>query len=154
MASSTKKQEDDNIIFPNLSAFYSNRGGETSRETAFGQISYEQVPITVRFVHDMRDVYALAPNGLVDLVGAVDADAPLEELLPWFCDDDWPLRSLEEVRARISEVNERFAFEEFRRGLPQAGPRAVCADCAKRAHRVYWGTALCDDCLCRRRGGP
>ena len=143
------------MIYDNLRAFYAAMGGDTSRETDFGEVSYEQVPVKVRFVHDTRDVYALAPNGCVELLGTVIApDADLEEVLRWFCNEDWPLRSLEEVRARIIEANKRFAFEELRQALPLAGPAAICADCGKRAHRVYWKTPLCDDCLCRRRGGP
>ena len=142
------------MTFRTLILFYAHRGGAKSRETAFGQISEQGVPLQVRFNHGTFDIYALAPNGQVDLRGTVIADAPAEEVVSWLEDGNWPLRSLQELGARISEVNGRYAFQEFRRSLPKAGPRALCVDCGKRAHRVYRGKALCDDCLCRRKGGP
>ena len=142
------------MTFRTLILFYAHRGGATSRETAFGQISQEGVPLQVRFNHGTFDIYALAPDGPVDLLGTVIANAPAEELVPWFEDGTWPLRSLQEVQARIQEINERFAFQRFRKSLPKAGNGVLCVDCRKRARRIYLGEQICDDCLCRRLGGP
>ena len=153
------------MIFQNLHSFYRAQGGEESRETVFGTSSWDEVadpdhqfPVQVHFAHDTGHVFGVATDGRVALVGTVigDDDADAEELLSWFHGQDgtWPERSLQELQARTDEVNGRYAFQTLRRSLPLAGPGAICKDCGKRAHRVSWGTPLCDDCLCRRRGGP
>ena len=153
------------MIYPNLHAFYRAQGGEASRETTFGQEAWDEVadpkrqaPIEVRFNHGTGIIFALAIDGRVSLVGTVigDDDADAEELLSWFHgrDGSWPLRSLQEIQARIRETNGRFAFQSFLHSLPLAGPAAICADCGKRAHRMFGGVPMCEDCLCRRKGGP
>ena len=151
--------------FRTLILFYAHLGGAASRETVFGTSSWDEVadptrqaPIEVRFNHDTGHIYAQAIDGRVALPGTVigDDDADAEELVTWFqnLDGSWPVRSLQEIRDRIKETNGRFRFQRFRKSLPKAGPGALCVDCGKRAHRVYRGKALCDDCLCRRKGGP
>ena len=153
------------MIYPNLSAYYVAQGGESSRETIFGQASWDAVadprggfPLEVRYNHGNGDVLAIAVDGRVVNLGTVIGDdyADTEEILSWFHEPDgsWPERSLQELRARVDVVNGRYDFQMFLRGLPLAGAEAVCADCGGKAHRVYFGTPLCEDCLCRRKGGP
>ena len=151
--------------FRNLILFYAHLGGAASRETVFGTSSWDEVadptrqtPIEVRFNHDTGNVFATMIDGRVALVGTVVGDdyADVEELLSWFQERDgtWPLRSLQDLQARVVEVNGRYDFQTLRRSLPKAGPGALCVDCGNRAHRVYLGEPICDDCLCRRLGGP
>jgi hypothetical protein len=153
------------MIYPNLILFYSAQGGAASRETVFGTASWDeaadpkrQSPLEVRYGHATGHLFAVAADGRVALLGTVvgDDDADAEELVTWFqnLDGSWPVSSLQKIRDRIKETNGRFRFQRFLQGLPLAGPDAVCVDCAKRAHRVYWGKPFCDDCLCRRLGGP
>ena len=153
------------MIYPHLILFYSAQGGAASRETVFGTSSWDeaadptrQFPLQVRFAHDTGHLFAVAGDGSVAFLGTVigDDDADVAELLSWFQERDgtWPSRSLQDLQARVVEVNGRYAFQTLRRSLPKAGPGALCVDCGKRAHRVCRGKALCDDCLCRRKGGP
>ena len=151
--------------YPNLIFFYRDQGGAASRETVFGTTSWDEVadpeqkvPIKVRFAHDTGHLFATMIDGSVTLVGTVVGDdyADVAELLSWFQERDgtWPSRSLQDLQARVVEVNGRYAFQTLRRSLPKAGPGAVCVDCGRRAHRVYLGEPICDDCLCQRLGGP
>ena len=152
-------------MFKTLQDYYAAMGGETGRETVFGVESWDQVadpgqhhPVTVTFNWETGHIRAQALDGRIAHVGTVTADqyAQPEELVQWFQDYDggWPVRSLQEIRVRIAEVNARFAFQILLDSLPLAGPDAVCVDCGKRAHRYYFGEPLCEDCLCRRKGGP
>ena len=153
------------MIYPRLILYYSAQGGAASRETVFGAPSWDEVadperhfPLQVRYSHSTGHLFAVAGDGSVALLGTVigDDDADAEELVTWFqnLDGTWPLRSLQEVQARIQEINERFAFQRFRKSLPKAGNGVLCVDCRKRARRIYLGEQICDDCLCRRLGGP
>ena len=152
-------------IYDNLDQFYRDQGGELAKETIFASPSWDEVAdhkrqfaIEVRYNHGNSNVFGVAGDGRVATLGIVIGDdyADAEELLSWFHERDgtWPERSLQELLARVDEVNGRYAFQTLRRSLPLAGPGAICKDCGKRAHRVCWGTPLCDDCLCRRKGGP
>ena len=96
------------MIYPNLSAYYVALGGESSRETIFGQASWDAVadprggfPLEVRYNHGNGDVLAIAVDGRVVNLGTVIADdyADTEEILSWFHEPDgsWPERSLQEA---------------------------------------------------------
>ena len=110
------------MIYPNLSAYYVALGGESSRETIFGQASLDAVadprggfPLEVRYNHGNGDVLAIAVDGRVVNLGTVIGDdyADTEEILSWFHEPDgsWPERSLQELRARVDVVNGRYDFK-------------------------------------------
>ena len=151
------------MTYPNLLRYYIAQGGEGARETAFGVPSWDAAadphrehPVAVRFNHHNRDVLAVTEDGRVALVGTVTADADPAELALWFQDFDgtWPLRSLQEIRERINEINGRFEFMELADRLPRCNRDAKCRDCGRPAHRIYGGGPICMNCLLRRRGNP
>ena len=152
------------MIYDNLDQVYRDQGGELAKETIFASPSWDEVtdpkrqhPVELRYNHGNSNVFGVAAYGRVATLGIVICDeyADVAELLSWFHERDGtrPERSLQELQARIEEVNGRYAFQELLRSLPMAGPKAICDDSGRRAHKVYWGKELCDDCLCKRRGG-
>ena len=91
------------MYYRDLCAYYLAKGGDTSRETSFGDRNWDdvvdpemQTRLEVVFNHDTGDVRAVRPDRTIILVGNITARWGHEESIRWFREPnrgDWPPRS-------------------------------------------------------------
>ena len=103
------------MYYRDLCAYYLAKGGDTSRETSFGDRNWDdvvdpemQTRLEVVFNHDTGDVRAVRPDRTIILVGNITARWGHEESIRWFREPnrgDWPPRPLSRFREIIETVN-------------------------------------------------
>ena len=101
------------MYYRDLFAYYLAKGGDTSRETSFGDRNWDdvvdpemQTRLEVVFNHDTGDVRAVRPDRTIILVGNITARWGHEESIRWFREPnrgDWPPRPL----SRFREIQRR-----------------------------------------------
>ena len=150
------------MYYRDLFTYYLARGGETSRETSFGDRNWDddvdpqmRTQLKLVFNHDTGDVRAVRPDRTIILVGAVTARWGHEETIEWFrgrAYGDWPPRPLSEFRSIIETVNRCSDIQERLAALPRAREGELCVICGKPAHVRYRGQPNCEDCRVERCG--
>ena len=150
-------------MYKDILSYYLARGGDTSRETSFGDRHWDDVidpqmltRLEVVFNHDTGDVRAVRPDRTVILVGHVTARWGHQETIEWFREPargDWPPRPLSRFREIIDTVNGCYQMQERLSALPKAAEGEICAVCGRSAHVRFRGTPNCEDCLVQRLGG-
>ena len=143
-------------MYRDLFDFYLARGGDTSRETSFGDRNWDDVvdsgmriKLEVVFTHDTGDIRAVRPDGTVVLVDTVTATWGHEETIEWFrgrAYSDWPPRPLSEFRKITETVNRCSDIQDRLAALPRAREGELCVICGKTAHVRYRGRPYCEDC--------
>ena len=137
------------MYYRDLCADYLAKGGDTSRETSFGDRNWDdvvdpemQTRLEVVFNHDTGDVRAVRPDRTIILVGNITARWGHEESIRWFREPnrgDWPPRPLSRFREIIETVNRCCDIQERLGALPKAHEGDLCIICGKPAHVRYRG---------------
>ena len=150
------------MYYRDLCAYYLAKGGDTSRETSFGDRNWDdvvdpemQTRLEVVFNHDTGDVRAVRPDRTIILVGNITARWGHEESIRWFREPnrgDWPPRPLSRFREIIETVNRCCDIQERLGALPKAHEGDLCIICGKPAHVRYRGQPNCEDCRVERWG--
>ena len=150
------------MYYRDLFAYYLAKGGDTSRETSFGDRNWDdvvdpemQTRLEVVFNHDTGDVRAVRPDRTIILVGNITARWGHEESIRWFREPnrgDWPPRPLSRFREIIETVNRCCDIQERLGALPKAHEGDLCIICGKPAHVRYRGQPNCEDCRVERWG--
>ena len=150
------------MYYRDLFAYYLAKGGDTSRETSFGDRNWDdvvdpemQTRLEVVFNHDTGDVRAVRPDRTIILVGNITARWGHEESIRWFREPnrgDWPPRPLSRFREIIETVNRCCHIQERLGALPKAHEGDLCIICGKPAHVRYRGQPNCEDCRVERWG--
>ena len=150
------------MYYRDLFAYYLAKGGDTSRETSFGDRNWDdvvdpemQTRLEVVFNHDTGDVRAVRPDRTIILVGNITARWGHEESIRWFREPnrgDWPPRPLSRFREIIETVNRCCDIQERLGALPKAHEGDLCIICGKPAHVRYRGQPNCS-ARCWMRSG-
>ena len=150
------------MYYRDLFTYYLAKGGDTSRETSFGDRNWDdvvdpemQTRLEVVFNHDTGDVRAVRPDRTIILVGNITARWGHEESIRWFREPnrgDWPPRPLSRFREIIETVNQCCDIQERLVALPKAHEGDLCIICGKPAHVRYRGQPNCEDCRVERWG--
>ena len=108
----SRPSQEQTMYYRDLFAYYLAKGGDTSRETSFGDRNWDdvvdpemQTRLEVVFNHDTGDVRAVRPDRTIILVGNITARWGHEESIRWFREPnrgDWPPRPLSRFRGRSS----------------------------------------------------
>ena len=150
------------MYYRDLFAYYLAKGGDTSRETSFGDRNWDdvvdpemQTRLEVVFNHDTGDVRAVRPDRTIILVGNITARWGHEESIRWFREPnrgDWPPRPLSRFREIIETVNRCCDIQERLGALPKVHEGDLCIICGEPAHVRYRGQPNCEDCRVERWG--
>ena len=149
-------------MYRDLFSYYLARGGDTSRETTFGNRNWDEIvnpemrtKLKVVFDHCTGDIRAVRPDRTIILVGTVTATWGHEETIEWFRGrvfQEWPPRPLSEFRSIIETVNRCSDIQDRLAALPMAREGEMCVICGKPAYVRYRGQPNCEDCRVERWG--
>ena len=115
------------MYYRDLFTYYLAKGGDTSRETSFGDRNWDdvvdpemQTRLEVVFNHDTGDVRAVRPDRTIILVGNITARWGHEESIRWFREPnrgDWPPRYAPPLERGLG-----IRVHTFKRGLIVKSP--------------------------------